>query len=146
MFVPSAYQDLVNDPNNPVRECLEASNVFDWNNRTSTALYYCTADEQVDFQNSIVAEDAMDDNIPWYLFWIRAIITSINLGNLSHFDCVIPYGIVSKLQFDLYQSGCNAGRGMDEVATILRPINYNYIDIQSGLLYRKHNRGSLLGL
>ncbi|MCB0645002.1 MAG: hypothetical protein KDC44_25325 [Phaeodactylibacter sp.] len=100
MFVPSVYQNYTTNPNNPLRQCLQQSNVYDWDNRSETEMYYCTGDEQVAYQNSTKAEAAMEDNLPWWLFWMIPFINSTYVGSFDHFDCVIPYGILSKWHFD----------------------------------------------
>ncbi|MEO1713653.1 MAG: lipase family protein, partial [Bacteroidota bacterium] len=69
MFQPGVYSNYVNNPNNPLKQCLAQSDVADWYNTTNSAFYYCTGDEQVDYHNSLVAEDEMEDNLPWYYFW-----------------------------------------------------------------------------
>jgi len=52
---------ILNTPDHPVNIALADNDVHEWNAAAPTRLYYCMADEQVPFENSIVAQDAMTD-------------------------------------------------------------------------------------
>ena len=136
MFQPGVYNSYVNNPNNTLKQCLANSDVADWYNTTNSSFFFCTNDEQVDYHNSLVAEYEMENNLPWYYFWYAGIINAVYVGGFSHFDCVIPYGILSKWQFDAYQSWCwwaDDPNGEDKVQAanelIIRPTNYLYTEI-----------------
>jgi len=110
MLTEDFYQELQTNPySNVAYQCLAASDVSNWDDQLPTVMYYCTADQEVDFHNSLVTEQQLENNLPWYLFWMRALINARYLGNLTHGDCVIPYTLVSKLRFDLFQSRCHSG-------------------------------------
>lgn len=53
---------VLNDPDHPVNFALSDNDVYDWAPTAPTRLYYCMADEQVSFENSILAETTMNDN------------------------------------------------------------------------------------
>lgn len=152
MLTEEFYLDLRDNPNNPVRQCLLASDVANWDNRLPTTMYYCTLDEEVTFQNALVAEQQFEKRLPWYLFWFRALINSTDLGAKNHGDCVTPYTLVSKLRFDLRQTSCNvwntkrsSSSGVADNGRLLtRPINYNYLEISTSGLAAPVERVSLL--
>lgn len=48
------------NPDHPINVALADNDVFDWAPQAPTRLYYCMADDQVPFQNSIIADDAMN--------------------------------------------------------------------------------------
>ncbi len=136
MLTEGFYNSLL-QPNNPMRQCLAESDVSSWNDRLPTAMYYCTADQEVYYYNSIVTERRLESRLPWYLFWMRALINSVYLGDLNHGDCIIPYTLVSRLRFDLWQSTCTpAGvEGREPLASdkplVSRPAYYYYADIRA---------------
>ncbi|MEL6696916.1 MAG: T9SS type A sorting domain-containing protein [Bacteroidota bacterium] len=106
LFVPGYLQNVENNPNHPLRACLRASDVYDWLNYTPTTMYYCPPDAQVDPQNAQVAKKEQRSNIPWYLFWKRWQISTLNCGNFSHEDCVIPSLLFARTSFNSYRNGC----------------------------------------
>ncbi len=71
------------DPNHPVNIALAANDVMDWAPVAPTRLFYCIGDDQVPFENSIVAEEALNA--------LGAVnLDAVNLGNLNHVGCVTP--------------------------------------------------------
>jgi hypothetical protein len=71
------------DPNHPVNLALARNDVMDWAPAAPTRLYYCVADDQVPFENSVVAEAAISAlNPPNF--------DAIDLGNFNHVGCVTP--------------------------------------------------------
>lgn len=53
------FEAFQNDPNHPLRLVLADNDVYDWAPVAPTTMYYCTEDEQVDYNNSLVALEAM---------------------------------------------------------------------------------------
>ena len=62
MLVPEYYDEFLNDPNHPLRLALEDNDVYDWTPEAPTRMFYCTEDEQVDFNNALVALETMLEN------------------------------------------------------------------------------------
>lgn len=98
------------DPNHPVNLALADNDVHDWVPTAPTRLFYCAADDQVPFENSLVAEAA-------FLANGSTTVTSGNLGNLSHVGCVTPalYNTVqlfAPIQGTL--TACSQVSGVDE--------------------------------
>ena len=61
---------------------------------------YCTADEQVDFNNSLVAYDKFIEN--------GAVdIMAVNMGNLDHFGCASPALLGGLFYFNSFKSASN---------------------------------------
>ena len=50
---------IESNPNHPINIALADNDVFDWAPQAPTRLYYCMADDQVPFMNSVIAEEAM---------------------------------------------------------------------------------------
>lgn len=62
MLLPEVFEAFENDPEHPIRVALEDNDVYDWAPQAPTRLYYCNQDDQVGFMNSVVAEEAMNNN------------------------------------------------------------------------------------
>jgi hypothetical protein len=59
MLQPALVQEVKADDWHPVNVALRDNNVYPWAPQVPTRIYYCTADDQVPFKNSIVARDTM---------------------------------------------------------------------------------------
>ena len=88
---------IISNPDHPMLLAMEDNNVYDWAPQAPTRLYYCEADEEVPFENSILAETTMKDN--------GAIdVQAINLNPfLTHFICALPAAVTSVNFFETYQ-------------------------------------------
>ncbi|MEL7021493.1 MAG: T9SS type A sorting domain-containing protein [Bacteroidota bacterium] len=77
-------ESLQSDPEHPANVALRDNDVFDWKPQSITRIYYCSADDQVPFRNSIVADSVMRANG-------AADLQTFNVGdNLDHNGCVFP--------------------------------------------------------
>ncbi|MEQ8705541.1 MAG: T9SS type A sorting domain-containing protein [Phaeodactylibacter sp.] len=95
------------DPNHPIIQALADNDVYDWTPQSPTRLYYCTADDQVAFTNSILADSVMNANG-------AADVMAIDAGaTLNHTACVQPATIAGALFFlgyrDLISDVADAG-------------------------------------
>ena len=62
MLQDSIREIVVNDGEHPLMDALRDNDVFDWAPTAPTRLFYCTADDQVTFRNSVVADSVMNVN------------------------------------------------------------------------------------
>lgn len=83
MLQPEFIEAYNTDPNHPMRLALAANNTMDWAPQVPTRLFYCDMDDQVDFMNSIVAEEA-------FIELGSSTVVAQNLGSLDHGDCAGP--------------------------------------------------------
>jgi len=96
IFQDSLRQNIVGNPNHPVNIALAENDVYDWAPQAPTRLYYCTADEQVLYTNSLLADSVMNANgAPD----VQAV--NINPG-LGHFECAEPAFTQALLFFAQY--------------------------------------------
>lgn len=72
------------DPNHPVNLILKENDLYDWSPTSPTRIFYCKADDQVPYQNSIIAYDKMIANGTTVLQ-----IADIN-SNFDHTQCYNP--------------------------------------------------------
>ena len=84
MIFDNIVEDVLADENHAVNIALRDNDVYDWTPLADTRLLYCSGDEQVAFQNSLIAEAKMLDNGAKF-------VSAIELGPTSnHNECVTP--------------------------------------------------------
>jgi len=98
MLQDSVIQNVQEIPDHPFNLALADNDVFDWAPQAPTRLFYCRADDQVSFRNSIVADSVMNLNGAPNL---RAIDAD---SNADHGQCVEPAITLGILFFGLYQN------------------------------------------
>ncbi len=59
MLQPSFVQALASDPDHPVRARLRENDLHDWHAIAPIRLYHSTSDQEVPYQNSVVAQAAL---------------------------------------------------------------------------------------
>jgi hypothetical protein len=99
MFVPSYLWNFQYKYFHPVNNALRANDVINWKPLTDLHLYYCTCDEQVANENSLLA----------YLMFIlkgSRNVTCLPVGPFSHVDCAPLVMLLAKIQSDC-ASGAN---------------------------------------
>lgn len=84
MIFDDIVDAIVADDNHPVNIALRDNDVYDWAPNADTRLLYCEGDDQVAFENSIIARDKMIENG-------ASTVSAINLNpNFDHTECVTP--------------------------------------------------------
>ena len=84
LIFPEIVDALRNDPNHPLSMALALNDVYDWAPEAPTRLLYCTADDQVTFENAILAEEVMNVN------GAADVISQEQGADLDHGGCVSP--------------------------------------------------------
>ena len=75
---------ILSDDDHPVNVALRDNDVYDWTPVADTRLLYCEGDDQVAFENSIIARDKMIENG-------AQMVTALNLNaDFNHTECVTP--------------------------------------------------------
>ena len=87
---------------------LKDNNNYSWIPQRSMRMYYCTADEQVPYQNSLDAENFMLNAAP-------VDVKAINSGNLNHSGCVSPAIYAASVFFDSTKVLCESYTGIDHL-------------------------------
>ena len=72
--------DVLLDPEGPFMAAAADNDVYDWAPAATTRLYYCTEDEQVFFENALVAE-------AWMTNLGAPSVTAVDLGAFDHGTC-----------------------------------------------------------
>lgn len=94
MLQPDFIAAYEADPNHPMRLALQDNDLLDWAPQVPTQLLYCIGDDQVNYQNSLVAEQAYAD-------LGSESVVAIDLGNYNHSGCA-PFAML--LGFNLFES------------------------------------------
>lgn len=110
IFQP-AYQDaFFSNPQHPAQVALRDNDVFEWVPDAPVMFNYCRSDEEVTFQNTIVASEYMIAN---GASDIQVIERDSILG---HYQCAEPSIIFSKFWFDTMANFCESDNvGIDDV-------------------------------
>jgi len=97
---PDILDALVNDPAHPLSQALADNDLYNWVPQAPTRMYYCQGDDQVTYENAIVAEEYMNANgAPD----VAAIRKDTDAAPLDHGGCVIPASIDGIEWFDTFQ-------------------------------------------
>jgi len=91
---PEVLEDFINNPQNPFRMALEKNDLTGWVPTIPMIIYYCTADELVNYQNSLNAQDAFIANGSTTTTLYEPSPTA------SHTDCAEPCFIFARVYFD----------------------------------------------
>lgn len=100
LLVDTVLTNLMTNDNHPIWQALRDNDNYDWAPEMPIRMYYCDGDEQVPFENSIVARDSMIANG-------AADVEAINVNpGASHGGCIIPAILSARLFFDELASPC----------------------------------------
>ena len=86
----------------PIWQFLLANDNYDWAPQFPVEMYYCTQDELVDYNNSLIAQDSMNAKG-------ASSVVALNQGAYNHGVCVVPSLQASMAFFLSKKSGCDIG-------------------------------------
>jgi len=109
-----AFADSLRQPGNKYVEALRDNDTYDFVNPTPTRLYYCTADDQVRFRNSIVAADTLN-----LLGATNTAAVDVD-ATADHGGCIVPAVSAGASFFDNYRMVISGNR--EVIAT-----NWTYV-------------------
>ena len=105
----SVLTNFVNDSvnkNHPLWLALLDNDNYDWTPLNPVNMYYCTADEQVAYENALLADSVMNQNG-------ASDVQSINSGSgLNHNACVLPALSSTFDWFQTLKTSCSSGVGI----------------------------------
>jgi len=90
-LLPEVLEAYENDPEHPIRLALEDNDLYNWTPTAPTRLYYCEGDDQVAFENAIVALEAFIENG-------STSVEAFDGGLLDHGDCA-PFAMLGGLSW-----------------------------------------------
>jgi hypothetical protein len=86
MLLPEILNSILTDPTHPFSVALADNDTFDWSPQAPTNMYYCVGDDQVTFENAILAESVMQANGSS----ATAVRADSDLFPADHGACVLP--------------------------------------------------------
>lgn len=94
MVLDSIMNAYESDDNHPLKIALRDNNLWDWKPLTPVKMFYCSSDDQVSYQNAIVAYDHFIQN--------GSTVVSLfeTANNLNHSDCALPTMLYGKMYLD----------------------------------------------
>lgn len=93
MFQDTLVAALESNPDHPFRAALRDNDTYDWAPKVPTRIFYCKADDQVVYTNSLVAEAKMQAN------GAPDVLARDLDSTLNHTGCVIPALLNSAIFF-----------------------------------------------
>ena len=97
---PEILAALTDDPTHPLSVALADNDTYDWAPQSPTRLYYCEGDDQVTYENAILAEEVMTANGAEDL---EALRMDTDSNPLDHGGCVFPATLNALDWFDTFQ-------------------------------------------
>ena len=113
MLQPVLLNDFRNDPNHFFRVVLRDNDLHNWRPVAPLNMYYCTQDEQVFYQNSLIARDSMHALGATH-------VNAINVGPYTHAGCA-QYCFIQGLFF--FTNLGDWSGGMQIIDTIVNVTN-----------------------
>jgi pimeloyl-ACP methyl ester carboxylesterase len=92
-----------NDPDNALRKALQENSLLDWAPEQPMLICYCKADEQVLYENALVARDSMEAR------GSELVRTRMAGRRFSHGPCALYTAIYAKMWFDSFRDGSVKG-------------------------------------
>lgn len=84
IFNPGFVSDVMENPDHPLNVILRDNDTYDWAPQSPTRIFYCQADDQVPFENSLFADSVMQENG-------SVDLETVDVGpGLNHSGCVQP--------------------------------------------------------
>ena len=97
MFQDSIIQALETNPDHPFSKALKDNDLVDWAPNVPTRLLYCTADDQVYYRNSVVADSLMN------LLQAKDLAAVDVDSEADHGGCIVPAVLVGALFFQQFK-------------------------------------------
>jgi pimeloyl-ACP methyl ester carboxylesterase len=107
---PDVLEEFLNDPNHPMKLALLDNDRYDWTPQHPMRLYYCTEDDQVFHENSLVTHATMIANG-------AEDVELFDMGELDHGGCVQP-ALFNILGWFLDLKEECMGVGIDEITAM----------------------------
>lgn len=95
----SVVQSYLDNANHPLRHALRDNNLYDWKPRCPVRLYHCPMDDQVSYENSVVAYNKFKEN------GVQSVKIIQPNAVMNHGDCALPTLLMAKVWFDSLHAG-----------------------------------------
>ncbi|MDR3025206.1 T9SS type A sorting domain-containing protein [Chryseobacterium sp.] len=104
LFTTNFVNDVTNNPNNKLRQCMKPKDVYDWYNKTPMTLGHSTVDLAIPPENT---SKTIDVQRGYYAWWDlnKYKLDSFYWGPLGHVGGVLPFTLASNAKFNTLRSG-----------------------------------------
>jgi len=96
MFKDTALARIIADENHPLRVAMRDNDTYNWTPQAPMELYYCMADDQVPYRNSLVADSILHAN------GATDLTTYDLIPDATHVECAPPAILKSAQYFDSF--------------------------------------------
>lgn len=104
LFTTNFVNDVTNNNNNKLRQCLRASDVYDWYNKTPMTLGHATVDLAIHPENTSKTIDVQRGYYPWWDLG-KYKLESFYWGPVGHVGGIVPFVLASNAKFNTLRSG-----------------------------------------
>ncbi|SIP86639.1 Por secretion system C-terminal sorting domain-containing protein [Chryseobacterium sp. RU37D] len=104
LFTTNFINDVTNNQNNKLRQCLRASDVYDWYNKTPTTLGHSTVDLAIHPENTSKTITTQRGYYPWWDV-DKYKLESLYWGPVGHVGGIIPFVLASNAKLNTVRSG-----------------------------------------
>lgn len=104
LFTTNFVNDVTNNPNNKLRQCMKPKDVYDWYNKTPMTLGHSTIDLAIPPENT---SKTIDVQRSYYAWWDlnKYKLDSFYWGPLGHVGGILPFTLASNAKFNTLRSG-----------------------------------------
>ncbi len=113
LFLPEALENM-SQPGSQLFEYAKTLDVYDWRNHISILMTYGTADTEVPHENTLIAQEAIRNQVPIENFWEKWLVNTTNFGEVDHRTAGAYTLLASLVEFGLHRDAHN----------IANPFNY----------------------
>lgn len=104
LFTQSFVNDVTNNNNNKLRQCLRASDVYDWYNKTPMTLGHATVDLAIHPENTSKTIEVQRGYYPWWDL-NKYKLNAFYWGPVGHVGGILPFVLASNAKFNTLRSG-----------------------------------------
>ncbi|WP_276878198.1 T9SS type A sorting domain-containing protein [Chryseobacterium joostei] len=104
LFTNNFINDVTNNPNNKLRQCMKPKDVYDWYNKTPMTLGHSTVDLAIPPENT---SKTIDVQRGYYAWWDlnKYKLDSFYWGPIGHVGGILPFILASNAKFNTLRSG-----------------------------------------
>jgi len=104
LFTNNFVNDVTNNQNNKLRQCLKSNDVYDWYNKTPMTLGHSTVDLAIHPENT---SKTIDVQRGYYSWWDlnKYKLEAFYWGPLGHIGGIVPFILASNAKFNTLRSG-----------------------------------------
>lgn len=104
LFTNNFVNDVTNNQNNKLRQCLKSNDVYDWYNKTPMTLGHSTVDLAIHPENT---SKTIEVQRGYYSWWDlnKYKLEAFYWGPLGHIGGIVPFVLASNAKFNTLRSG-----------------------------------------